>query len=150
MCPLLLAQKGKSRGDCSSSGGSHQTGGYSTGWEESHLLFAPGSSPSRGRAGETAQAAAGPTRPVGTRPDGKSLICPICPRLLTQQGESRGDGSSRCWSHQTGGYSTGWEESHQFSLPPAPHPAGGEPGRRLKPRRVPPDRWVLDRSRGWL
>jgi hypothetical protein len=30
-------------------------------------------------------------------------------------------------------------------VPPAPHPAGGEQGRRLKPRRVPPDRWVLDR-----
>ena len=32
---------------------------------------------------------------------------PMCPLLLTQQGESRGDGSSRGGSHQTGGYSTG-------------------------------------------
>ena len=39
----------------------------------------------------------------------------------------------------------GWEESHLPHVPPAPRPAGEEPGRRLKPRRVPPDRWVLDR-----
>jgi hypothetical protein len=44
---------------------------------------------------------------LGLTKDGKSLIGPICPRLLAQQGRNRGDGSSRGGFHQTGGYSTG-------------------------------------------
>jgi hypothetical protein len=41
---------------------------------------------------------------LGLTKDGKSLICPICPLLLAQQGKSRGDCSSPVRFHQNGGY----------------------------------------------
>ena len=49
---------------------------------------------------------------LGLTKDGKSLVGPICPRLLAQQGRNRGDGFGRGGSHHNGGDRAGRGGGH--------------------------------------